>query len=304
MTKLLTILLASLAFALLPHVAIGQDIPIPPDCGEVKPWQPPNYQTGPDGQELGCLYDVLPEDRPGAGDGDILYSRGAYLLVDGPGAFTFLYLFIMPMPSGVEQETDLVVRADLSNFGSVSGPSACYGRGEVINHDEAEVQTFFLLPDGTGLQDVRYLVDLTMIVDPGQIFSVSFTARDKDMTDGVACEMSVFVDGILGAVGLMEVVTSVDGPSETPSDFTLGSAYPNPFTESTTLPFELSEPGEVDLAVYDILGREVARRDLGSLPAGSHSERWYAPAGLPAGAYLLRLTAGEATLMRRVSLLR
>jgi len=38
----------------------------------------------------------------------------------------------------------------------------------------------------------------------------------------------------------------------------LSSAYPNPFNYYTRLSFELPAASEVRLAVYDLLGREVA----------------------------------------------
>lgn len=304
--KLLFVFLASLVLAFfLSTTSVAQDLTIPPDCGEIKFWQPEGYGVYPGGQELGCLWDVTEGDRPSAGDGDILYSRGAYLLVDGPADVTYMHLFGMPMPEGVGTQTPLAVRADLSLFGAVSGPSECYARGHTWNLEEAEFNQFFLLPEGTGLEDVHYTVDLTSIVDPGQIFTVFFEVVDKDMTDGIDCDIAVFVDGLLGAVGLGEVITSSEGPVvEVPaSEFTLGSAYPNPFRGTTTVPFELSEAGEVSLAVYDILGRQVDAQEFGRLTAGSHSHRWEVPAGLPAGVYLIRLSAGEISLTSRVSVL-
>jgi len=65
-------------------------------------------------------------------------------------------------------------------------------------------------------------------------------------------------------------------------------SYPNPFNEATTLTYELPAAGPVTLAVYDVLGREVARLVEGLRPAGSHR----APlegSGLAPGLYLVRL---------------
>lgn len=43
-----------------------------------------------------------------------------------------------------------------------------------------------------------------------------------------------------------------------PSRFALMQNHPNPFNPSTTISYQLSEPGSVTLTVYDMLGREIA----------------------------------------------
>ncbi len=48
----------------------------------------------------------------------------------------------------------------------------------------------------------------------------------------------------------------------------LFSAYPNPFNDAVQIPYRLVEDGRVTLRVYDVLGQEVRRVDLGSQAAG------------------------------------
>jgi hypothetical protein len=43
-----------------------------------------------------------------------------------------------------------------------------------------------------------------------------------------------------------------------PTEFSLEQNYPNPFNPSTTINYSISEPGNVELKIYDILGNEVA----------------------------------------------
>jgi hypothetical protein len=61
------------------------------------------------------------------------------------------------------------------------------------------------------------------------------------------------------------------------------------------LRFDLPEPARVDLRVYDVAGREVARAVSGEWAAGTHAVRWQArDAGgraLEAGVYFSRLRA-------------
>ncbi len=78
------------------------------------------------------------------------------------------------------------------------------------------------------------------------------------------------------------------------------AAWPNPAADAVTLSYTLQEASPVRLAVYDALGREVAVLADGLREAGRHDA---ALDGLPAGVYLLQLTASGATTTRRVTFL-
>ena len=73
--------------------------------------------------------------------------------------------------------------------------------------------------------------------------------------------------------------------------------YPNPFADHTQVDFSLSQSGEVDMTVYDFLGREIIRqcRVLGK---GTHRFK----INLPQGTYTLNLqTAGGKQSARLLS---
>ncbi|MBM3329660.1 MAG: DUF1573 domain-containing protein [Calditrichaeota bacterium] len=81
-----------------------------------------------------------------------------------------------------------------------------------------------------------------------------------------------------------------------PTTLILGVPFPNPFNGRTTLWFGLPAPGEAQLAVFDLTGREVARLAGGRFDAGWHRADWEAPGNIAAGVYLARLSGsgGEA----------
>ena len=85
--------------------------------------------------------------------------------------------------------------------------------------------------------------------------------------------------------------------------FGLGPAAPNPLRDRAAIPYHLAAEGPVALAVFDALGRRVAVLVDGVQEAGAHRAVFEA-AALPAGVYLVRLTAEGQTATQRVLRLR
>ena len=59
-----------------------------------------------------------------------------------------------------------------------------------------------------------------------------------------------------------------------PAEFTLNQNYPNPFNASTTISFNLPAAADVELAVYDLLGRKINTLLKGFKQAGRHDLIW------------------------------
>ncbi len=98
--------------------------------------------------------------------------------------------------------------------------------------------------------------------------------------------------------------TSIENAEEQlPNGIALLPAYPNPFNPTTTLRFELDTPQPVRLAVYDLLGREVAVLIDQFMPAGLHQSRFDAT-GLSSGLYVTRLQAGNQVLTDKLMLIK
>ncbi len=67
--------------------------------------------------------------------------------------------------------------------------------------------------------------------------------------------------------------------------------YPNPFSTSTIFSFELKQAAEVQLRVFDLLGRVIGVPASGTYSAGRHRVEWI-PKGDANGVYVFRLRAG------------
>ena len=87
------------------------------------------------------------------------------------------------------------------------------------------------------------------------------------------------------------------------SAVTSATATPNPFAQQTRLAFDVAEAAHVRLAVYDVLGREVAVLAEGIVEAGRH-EATFDARGLAAGAYVWRLEVGGTVETGRLTLTR
>ena len=93
------------------------------------------------------------------------------------------------------------------------------------------------------------------------------------------------------------------GREAAPHAFVFYGCSPNPFNARTEFRFDLARPARVKLAVFDLLGREVAVVADRRFEAGSHRVPLTA-AGWPSGLYLARLTSEGATHVRKVVLLK
>ena len=98
--------------------------------------------------------------------------------------------------------------------------------------------------------------------------------------------------------------TDTEDSPEIPQDFVLHQAYPNPFNPQAVVPFDVPELATIRLAVYDMLGREVAVLVDGQVTAGRH-EVVLDGSNLASGVYLIRLeSAGNVQTSMKVLLLR
>jgi len=89
-----------------------------------------------------------------------------------------------------------------------------------------------------------------------------------------------------------------------PASIYLEQNYPNPFNPTTVINFGITKAANVDLRVYDMLGREVAVVvDNQFMEAGKYSSKFDA-SGLSSGVYLYKLKAGDFELTKKMQLIK
>ncbi|MCF7825690.1 MAG: T9SS type A sorting domain-containing protein [Candidatus Marinimicrobia bacterium] len=178
---------------------------------------------------------------------------------------------------------------------------------QIILHDPSEL----VADDGNGVIEFQYYE----VNDVDQINNYSTVGIESpDQNDGL---MYVYARNYapgaaeLAAGRIIRFTTNppdlfwaaVENEIQQPAGFEVGSAYPNPFNGSTTIPFNLLQAGDVSLDIYDLLGRRVMRQELTSLAAGSHRFKLQT-AALASGVYLLRIEQGEAHYIQKITLLK
>ncbi len=88
-----------------------------------------------------------------------------------------------------------------------------------------------------------------------------------------------------------------------PASYELAQNYPNPFNPVTTIHFELKETGMTKIDVFDVTGRHVRTLVNSHMEAGAYDLRFDASA-LSSGIYFYRMTSGDFTRIRKMSLIK
>ena len=92
--------------------------------------------------------------------------------------------------------------------------------------------------------------------------------------------------------------------NETPNEFMLYTAFPNPFNPSTTIRFDLPEDSFVTINVYDMVGRHVKTLLNNNMPAGRRSIVWDSTNNLDqpvsAGTYFYTINTGEYSQTKKM----
>ncbi len=95
-----------------------------------------------------------------------------------------------------------------------------------------------------------------------------------------------------------------EAAEELPASLSLHQNHPNPFNPSTTILYELPRASQVEVAIFDLLGKRIRTLAQGRQQAGQHRLLWDGRddngANVPSGVYLYRLHAGEFAQTRKM----
>ena len=93
-----------------------------------------------------------------------------------------------------------------------------------------------------------------------------------------------------------------------PSVFKIQPAYPNPFNPTTRVNLEIPIPGEVEINIYDVLGRNVMRHTQSYASGGVYSFHWNPRNALgdplSTGTYILLVTFNNKIQSQKITFLK
>jgi len=243
------------------------------DPGFILPWR---YDTlkgigGTEDLKLYCKSLHISPIAPAAGDtAHITANIHNFSLKNTTGTVTVRFYLGDPADGGTPiQGTGGLV--DLSTTGFIPAQNRT-----TVNMD-------WVVPSGLSSRETIYAV-----IDPDN----AITEIHEDNNIG-------FIPlTVQGATGIEE-----EHMSQLPDHFDLRQNYPNPFNPVTTITYQLPERCYVRLAIFDLLGREVATL-VNDIQDPGHKSLIFDATGLASGIYFYRLQAGSFTAVRKFLLLR
>jgi uncharacterized protein YfaP (DUF2135 family) len=204
-----------------------------------------------------------------------LYSRtGAYQTVEVPTSGTGRYWYVATIDGatgrvsiinriqsdqpGVSSKESVVTTPKSNDALIMSGWSYDWDFGDETGSEEANPSHLYL--------------------EPG-LYTVTLIARNGDFSATTT------------RTNLIEVILNTSIEIETPGEFRLVGAYPNPFNPGTTIRYELPEAGMVGFEVHNLIGQQLIRFDETFESSGTHSVRVDAT-GWSSGVYLYTIKFG------------
>jgi photosystem II stability/assembly factor-like uncharacterized protein len=88
-----------------------------------------------------------------------------------------------------------------------------------------------------------------------------------------------------------------------PANFELGQNYPNPFNPVTSINYSLPSSGNVELKIYNILGKEIFTL-VNDVQEPGYYEVSFNASDFPSGVYFYRIQAGSFTAVKKMILLK
>ncbi|UCC79635.1 MAG: S8 family serine peptidase [Candidatus Zixiibacteriota bacterium] len=137
-------------------------------------------------------------------------------------------------------------------------------------------------------------------LDEGDYFGQITVASNDSINPTVIIPCTLTVSQIVG------IDDEVRG--NIPSSFALDQNYPNPFNSGTNISLALPAKSDVNLTIYDLLGREVRTLISGPLDAGYHTVTWNGDdksgRSVASGIYFYRIEAGDFSMNRKMIMLK
>ena len=190
--------------------------------------------------------------------------------------------------------------------------------GGRIDIDDATSANLIKGENSLMLESNGYIGGLQMTLKHDEAFSIELTdeAMVADFkTDGNETKLVIVApesNKLFTYTGDFEIVDMIVANSEgridvnvinTPQEFNLDTAYPNPFNPITNINFTLPFESGITLEVYDMQGRIIEVLVSGDMKPGYHSVIWNADSH-SSGVYFVKMVVGEYVNTQKLMLIK
>ena len=159
---------------------------------------------------------------------------------------------------------------------------------------------------------------LIEIMNGGQPISIECEIEDNEsweiipvIENQVQLDEAILVNGLNQFIldsNIEQIVLRKSTFSQTPKEFSLSPAYPNPFNPETTISFGLPFDSELNISIYNLMGQKVSTLTSGYFTAGFHNVTWNGISDdgvhVSAGVYLYTIETGEFREMKKMILMK
>jgi len=198
---------------------------------------------------------------------------------------------LLPTVTPTGQNMSLLIMSD--NFESENGEIGVYASGQLVGSGKLSDGICGIAVWGDDLTTSK--VDGALpnevlefsIHDGSELLVASFetiSGENKYVTDGFQ------------VIRLLDII-------ETPVQFGIIDLHPNPFNSYSSVVYNLPEAAQVNLALYDLTGRQVVELMSDYTQAGQHSFTLNG-AGLSSGVYILQLQSRGEVSKRKLTLIK
>ncbi len=264
-------------------------------------------------------------------------GKGYWVKVSGAGTLTMNGSAAAPKAAPtVIGETNLADLNKITVTDAYGKSQTLYIGGEDQIHNEL---SFFELPPTppAGAYDVRYasqrMVESYPEAEAGTSYEYPITIQGaaypvtirwemnapvtgnrtmvlSDLVDGKSIHQSMEGSGyyVVKNADVRGVVVKLSEGVNVPAKYALSRNYPNPFNPVTRFTVDLPRATEVEVAVYDLLGRKIASLMNGNQAAGTYNLEWNARDAngivVPTGMYFLRVSSEEFNASQKIMLMK
>jgi aminopeptidase N len=159
----------------------------------------------------------------------------------------------------------------------------------------------------------KFPLEITLLTADGSFPDTLAILHQRDQFEEVLQQkpVALLIDPNSRLLKKYDILETPNEPGFPPNSFILAQNYPNPFSRDsqTRIVYQTpvtSAPHPVRIRVYNILGQEVKTLLDQMMPSGIHSSFWDGRDALgspvPAGLYFLRLTSGNVTLDKKMTI--